>query len=82
MRNLRRHMMAVHGMSKKEVDTVTNKRYQLPRNYWTPIYGGRVSVAPQESGVVAAAPVAATATPMSTAPTTAPPADPPGGDAL
>ena len=37
MRNLRRHMVSKHGMSKEEVDRRTNKRHQMPRgpcNYW------------------------------------------------
>ena len=34
MRNMRRHMITVHGMSKEEVDNITNKRRQLPRNFW------------------------------------------------
>ena len=74
-------MTSQHGMSREEVDTVTNKGYRLPRNYWSQSYGDQMPVI-QESGLVVAAPVTTTAIPMSTAPTAAPPADLPGGDAL
>ena len=48
MRNLRRHMVTNHGMSKEEVDRITNKRPQVPRNYWTLKYGGQSPAVPNE----------------------------------
>ena len=78
MYTLRRHMVSKHGMSREEVDMVTNKGYRLPRNYWTPVYNSQVSVVPKESDVAAASP----ATTVSTAPTTARPAGSPHGDVL
>lgn len=48
MRNLRRHMVTNHGMSKEEVDRITNKRPQVPRNYWTLKYGGQNPAVPSE----------------------------------
>ena len=38
MRPLRWHMVSKHGVPQKEVDRMTNKRHQTPRNYWTRMY--------------------------------------------
>ena len=63
--------------------------YQLPRKYWTQLYGIQVPVVSMGFGVVTAAAdvvVAALVTDTvaiaSSAPTTVPSAGPPGGDAL
>ena len=74
-------MMKQHGMSREQVDSVTNKRHQRPYNYRPAIYGVQAPVA-QESDVLVATPVTTAVTTVSAAPTTAPPADTPGGDAL
>ena len=47
-------MVSIHGMSKEEVDKMTNKRPQVPRNFWARVAPGQVS-AVMERDIAAAA---------------------------
>ena len=55
MRTLRRHMVSKHGVPQTEVDRMTNKRHQVPHNYWTRMYPAHPPAARGETAISATA---------------------------